>query len=257
MPAAAHPFVWYELMTTDPAAARAFYAEVFGWTMRDSGLAEPQYTMISAGDREIGGLMELPPAALATGARPCWTGYIASDDVDADAARVMAAGGRTYCEPRDIPGVGRFAVMADPHGASFTLFRGNGEAMPPAAPAWTPGHVGWHELHAGDGPAAFDFYSGMFGWTKDQALDMGPMGTYQIFAIDGAAVGGMMTKTPDMPHPMWLYYVTVKSVDATLARATAAGAKLLMGPHEVPGGAWIVQCLDPQGAMFAMVGGRG
>ena len=74
---------------------------------------------------------------------------------------------------------------ADPHGAVFILFKGTSEEAPPPAPAGTPGHVGWHELHAGDLDSAFAFYSGLFGWTKAEAMDMGPMGVYQIFAIDG------------------------------------------------------------------------
>ena len=187
------------------------------------------------------------------GVGPRWMGYVAVDDVDAYAARVKAAGGSVHRAPDDIPGVGRFAVVADPHGAGFILFRGSSEPQsPPAAPG-TPGHIGWHELHAGDGESAFAFYSGLFGWTKAEAMDMGPMGVYQIFATDGAPVGGMMTKMPETPAPFWLYYFNVDALDAAMARATKGGAKIANGPMEVPGGRWIVQCLDPQGAMFAML----
>ena len=103
------------------------------------------------------------------------------------------------------------------------------------------------------GNSAFAFYSGLFSWTKSDAIDMGPMGTYQIFNIDDVQAGGMMTKTPQTPRPFWLYYINVEAIDAAAARATKAGGKICNGPLEVPGGQWIVQCLDPQGAMFAMV----
>jgi predicted enzyme related to lactoylglutathione lyase len=116
--------------------------------------------------------------------------------------------------------------------------------------------VGWHELHADDLDSAWAFYAAQFGWTRDQAIDMGPAGTYQLFATGGPAVGGMMTKTPDMPAPMWLYYFNVDGVDAAVARVTQGGGQLLFGPEQVPGGSWIVQCTDPQGAMFALVGMR-
>ena len=120
----------------------------------------------------------------------------------------------------------------------------------------TPGHVGWHELQAGDLDSAFAFYAGLFGWTKSEAIDMGDMGLYQTFATGGAAVGGMMKKMPEVPTPFWLYYFNVEAIDAAAARVSQGGGKLLMAPREVPGGSWIVQCLDPQGAMFAMVAPR-
>ena len=248
-----HSFVWYELMTSDPRAAEAYYRNVIGWTMQDAGTPNP-YTLLSAGPTMVGGLMAIPDEARAMGARPAWVGYIGVDDVDADAARVKAAGGAIHRPPADIPGIGRFAVASDPHGAAFILFRGNLDQAPAPAPPGTPGHIGWHELHAGDGVSAFAFYSGLFGWAKTEAMDMGAMGTYQMFATGGdTAVGGMMTKMPDSPMPFWLYYVNVDAIDAAAKRATDGGGKIINGPMEVPGGQWIVQCTDPQGAMFAMV----
>lgn len=250
---AACPFVWYELMTTDAEAAAAFYAKVVGWTPADSGMPGMSYTLLKLGETSIGGVMALDPAACSAGARAAWGGYVGVADVDAAAEKLKAAGGRVNFGPEDIPGVGRFAAVTDPHGAAFYLFKGNDGEMPPSPPVGTPGTVGWHELHAGDGAAAFAFYSAQFGWTKDTAIDMGPMGVYQLFAAGGAAIGGMMTKTADMPAPTWLYYFCVDRADAAVGRVTAAGGQVLMGPHEVPGGSWIVQCLDPQGAAFAMV----
>jgi predicted enzyme related to lactoylglutathione lyase len=164
--------------------------------------------------------------------------------------------GLSIAPPEDIPSVGRFAVAADAQGATFILFRGSSDEGPtPAAPG-TPGHIGWHELRAGNGASAFAFYSRLFGWTKGQAVDMGAMGIYQTFATGGAPVGGMMTKTADSPTPFWLYYVNVEAVDAAAARVTDGGGRVINGPHQVPGGNWIVQCIDPQGAMFAMVGAK-
>ncbi len=246
-------FVWYDLMTTDLKAAESFYGSVVGWTAANSGMPDRTYILLSVGSTMVAGLMPLPENMLSAGARPFWTGYISVDDVDVYAERVKAAGGAIYRTPEDIPGVGRFAVAADPHGAGFILFKGMGDA-PADVPAWTPGYIGWNELHAGEGESDFAFYSGLFGWTKAEAIDMGPMGVYQTFATGGAPVGGVMTKTPDTPLPMWLYYFNVDGVDAAVERVKAGGGQLLMGPHQVPGGSWIVQCFDPQGAMFALVG---
>jgi predicted enzyme related to lactoylglutathione lyase len=246
-------FVWYDVMTTDTKAAGSFYRKVIGWDVKDAGMSDSEYSILSIGDSMVGGLMPIPNEARDMGARPCWSGYIGVDDVDAYAKKVTAAGGKIQRPPCDIPNIGRFAVVADPHGAVFILFKGNGGEEPrPAAPG-TPGHIGWHELHAGDGAAAFAFYSSLFGWTKGDAMDMGPMGVYQIFATGGDPVGGMMTKTPQTPHPFWLYYFNVDAIDAAAARVREAGGQIVNGPMEVPGNMWVVQCLDPQGAMFAML----
>jgi hypothetical protein len=249
-------FVWYDAMTSDCKAAEAFYSSAIGWKTQDSGMADRSYTILSMGPTMIGGLMPIPEAARAQGARPRWMGYIGVDDVDAYAARVTAAGGAVHRDPEDIPGIGRFAVAADPHGATFTLFRGTSDAEPlPAAPGM-PGHIGWHELHAGDGNAAFGFYAGLFGWTKAEAVDMGAMGVYQTFAIGGAPVGGMMTKMPQTPAPFWLYYFNVDAVDAAMTRVKDGSGEIIHGPMQVPGDRWIAHCLDPQGAIFALIGSK-
>ena len=256
MSAKPSPFCWYELMTSDPVAATAFYKAVIGWSTADAGMPGMAYTLLSVGEAQVGGLMKLDPATCPPGVPPCWTGYVWVDDVDAYCKRLATAGGKVQRPPEDIAGVGRFAVVADPHGAVFILFKdASGPQRPPVA-AGTPGHIGWHELQAGNGAAAFDFYAALFGWTKGQAVEMGPMGIYQCFATGGEDVGGMMTKMPEVPGPFWLYYFNVDALDAAVARAVAGGGKLLMGPQEVPGGSWIAQCLDPQGALFAMVSAK-
>ena len=253
---ASNTFVWYELMTTDAAAAAAFYEGVLGMSGADSGMADMKYTIVSAGGAPVGGIMDIPAEAMKMGARPAWMGYVGVADVDAYAAKVKAAGGAVHHAPQDIPGVGRFAVVADPQGAAFMLFRGSSDEAPPNAAPGTPGHVGWHELHAGDGPAAFAFYSGLFGWTADQAMDMGEMGVYQLFAAGGTAIGGMMTKTSDVPAPNGHYYFNVDAVEPAMERVKKGGGQVLNGPMEVPGPMWIAQCIDPQGAMFAIVGAK-
>ena len=250
-------FVWYDVMTSDSKAAEAFYRNVIGWDAKDSGMIGRSYTLFSAGPMMVGGLMPIPEEARAMGARPAWNGYVLVDDVDVYTERVKAAGGAIHHAPEDTPGVGRFSVAADPHGAVFILFEGaSDEERVPAAPG-TPGHVGWHELHAGDLESALAFYSGLFGWTKGEAISMGPMGVYQTFATGEAPCGGMMTKTPETPAPFWLYYFNVEAVEAAMARVKDAGGQIIHGPMQVPGGSWIAHCLDPQGAIFAMVGPKG
>ncbi len=245
-------FVWYELMTSDPEAAETFYAKVVGWTTADAGMPGMRYTLAKVGERPVAGLMGFPPDV--PNPQSAWMGYILADDVDAMATRVKQAGGAEYRAPDNIPNVGRFAVMADPDGAVFMIFRGDGTPPPVLAPN-TPGSVAWHELHARDWEKSFSFYEGLFGWKKEEPMDMGPMGTYQIFSIGGAPAGGMFNNA-DAPAPFWLYYFVVDNIDAAVTRLTDAGGKVTNGPTQVPGDMWIVQAFDPQGAMFALVGPR-
>jgi uncharacterized protein len=244
--------VWYDLMTPDLKAAEKFYKAVVGWKIADAGMPGMSYSIISVGDVMVGGLMQRPPEM--GDAMPGWQGHIHATDVDRYTKDVIKAGGHVHREPRDIPGVGRFAVVSDPHGAAFILFKPNSTDTPKPVAANTPGHIGWHELHAGDGAAAWKFYENLFGWSKVEALDMGAMGIYQTFATGGSdAVGGMMTKMPDMPKPIWFYYFNVDAIDAAAKRVEKAGGKIVMGPHQVPGGQWIVQCIDPQGVHFQLL----
>ncbi|MBI5086047.1 MAG: VOC family protein [Acidobacteria bacterium] len=247
-------FVWYELMTNDTAAAKEFYGKVVGWTMQDLPGPAMTYTMLNAGGVDVGGLMAFPPGVCGPDAKPAWLGYVGVDDVDAAAAQLEKLGGKVHRTPCDIPNVGRFAVVADPQGAVFYLFRPSQSGGPEPDPA--PGRICWRELHASDWPAAFEFYSAMFGWQKGQAMDMGPMGTYQLFTIDGAGAGAMFNSPAAQQARFWLFYFIVEDIDAAVARVTAAGGKILMGPAPVPENRWIVQATDPQGAMFALLGTR-
>ena len=249
-------FVWHELMTTDMEGAKAFYCDVLGLTCADPKMPGPPYWIFSAGEGMVAGLMNIPPESRAMGAPPMWSGYIYVENVDASTAKLKDMGGSVIRPPEDIPGVGRFSVVADPQGAVFELFT---SATPPSAnppELGAPGRVGWNELYADDMEKVFPFYAEMFGWKKGDGVDMGAMGTYQLFEHDGQAIGGIMTRPPHVPRPVWGFYFNVADIDAAAARATAAGGRIVHGPVPVPGGAWVAQGVDPQGVGFAMVGGR-
>lgn len=247
------PFCWYELTTTDAKAAATFYSDVIGWTAKPTDM---DYTLLLAGQRMVAGLMTINDEMKQRGVPSCWTGYIYVPDVDAYVGKVTAAGGKVHRAAADIPTVGRFAVVSDPDGAGFILFTPSGsDPNPPAAPG-TPGVVGWRELYAGNLEQAFAFYSKLFGWTRVRDHDMGPMGVYRLFAVDGVETGGMMSKPPHVPSVGWNYYFNVDGIGAAVARVGKAGGKVLNGPMQVPGGSWIANCLDPQGAAFSLVASK-
>jgi predicted enzyme related to lactoylglutathione lyase len=247
-------FNWYELMTTDTKAAGAFYGKVIGW--RAEEVDQGRYFTFNTAEGGIGGMLAAP--ADQPGPGPVWLGYVAVDNADDYAKRFEAGGGSIHRPPADIPGIGRFAVVADPQGAALILFtplpRADG-AGPPSLNA--PGYPCWRELMTTDGPSAFEFYSKMFGWEKSTGYDMGPMGTYQLFAYDGADQGGIMTKPPHVPHSHWGFVFRVGAVAAAAEHVKAGGGTVVNGPMQVPSGDWVIQAKDPQGAAFSLLSANG
>ena len=248
-------FTWYELITTDVAAAGAFYAKVMGWRAQDASTPDLAYTLFVAGSASVGGLMDLPEDARKMGATPRWMGYVSVDDVNAMAARIKRFGGAVYVPPTD-SNIGRISVVADPQTANLGLVEGPRVGQHQAAELDAPGRVGWHELLAADPQRAFAFYGELFGWQKAQA-NVGAMGEYQQFSAGGQTIGGMMNKPPTVLDPCWLYYFNVGDIDAAVKRVKAGGGQVVRGATEVLDGNWIVQCVDPQGVMFALIGQRG
>ena len=245
-------FVWYEYMGANIAAAAEFYRNVVGWEIAETGMAGFPYQIASVAGSGVAGMMTTPDDAKAMGVPSCWTAYIWVPDVDAGVEKLKASGGHVMKGPMDIPNVGRCAIVADNQGAPFAMFRDlGGDPPPPPAPG-TPGLVGWRELHAANGEAALAFYVSQFGWKEDRQHDMGPMGIYRIFDVGGQQ-GGIMTKMAQTPGPCWLYYFNVEAADAAGARVTAGGGKVMNGPHQVPGGLWVTQAVDREGAMFGLV----
>jgi len=105
-------FAWYELLTTDVAAASAFYGKVVGWGAKDASTPDLAYTVLAAGDVPVGGLMELPEEGRRQGATPRWVGYVAVDDIDATASQIRRRGGAVLLPPTD-SNIGRVSVVAD------------------------------------------------------------------------------------------------------------------------------------------------
>jgi predicted enzyme related to lactoylglutathione lyase len=240
-------FVWYDLLTNVAEAAKAFYSRVAGWTTQPWG--EDSYAMWVAGETPIGGVMQFPQVP------PYWMAHLSVDDVDAAARRAQELGGRIQQPPTDIPQVGRFAVVADPQGAQFSLFRSNaGSTVPDGR---TVGHIGWRELHTTDHEGAWEFYRQLFGWQPATTFDMGPAGTYRVFRHpddpqDGMTGGMFNGATLKSTAPHWLYYINVDTMEGALGRVREAGGKVLEGPMDVPGGGTSAHCMDPQGARFAV-----
>lgn len=243
-------FVWCELMTTDLAAAESFYKNVVGWTAVPFAPDGSYMVFNNPKGASSAGMMILPEAAKQMGAPPHWLMYIGTPSVDNTAMRIAQLGGRVLKQPEDIPNTGRFAVVQDPYGATFGIYQ-----PPPGRPGKDGIGVGdfsWFELYTPNPDGAWTFYETLFGWEKTEAMDMGEMGVYQMFGRGGGIPNGGIMKPPPGAPAAWAPYVMVKDAKAAAEVATAGGAKIINGPVEVPGGDWIFQAMDPQGAMFSV-----
>lgn len=235
------------------ADAVAFYGVVVGWGTQAWPDPSMNYTMWMAGDDAIGGVMELPAEARAAGVPPHWIGVVNVSDCDGTIARAQAMGGSVLAGPMDIPGVGRYATLADSTGAAFSIMQ---SAHPSAEPARHDGvgRYAWAELWTTDPDAAWAFYSALFGWVEKDSMPMPEGGVYRMFARpqDAKHMGGIALKMPQQPVSAWLHYATVDDADSATNRLRELGGVTVMGPMDIPGGGRIVGALDPQGAMFAL-----
>lgn len=259
-PGASGAFIWYELMTTDADAAGRFYSAVVpGWRLGERMPGDVDYRGIERSDGgNAGGVLQLDDSMRTQGARPTWLGYINVDDVDDSVRSIEQAGGKALMPAFDVPNVGRIAMVSDPQGAPFYV-------MTPIPPEGTEDkrsdvfsphaeqRVSWNELSTSDPVAARKFYTGQFGWSADEFMDMGEMGEYRFIERDGTRIGALCGVMPGQA-PQWRYYIRVPSIAASAEAVRAGGGTVAMGPHEVPGGDHIIIGIDPHGAAFALVG---
>lgn len=263
---ATHPqhgdFIWYELLTSDADAAQDFYGKVVGWTAAPfPGSDAPDtddYTILSAGSENIAGLMKNPMPT-----DPIWLGYIGVDDVDAAVGKIESRGGEVHKPAWDTEGVGRMAFVADPQGIVFYIMRGNSDRKSEAFKPTADGHGAWNELVTTDQAAALNFYIEQFGWEKGDSMSMGEAGDYQFIDHHGEMIGAVMNRrdstnsTESDQPPMWNYYFRVPSIAAAAETIRANGGAITFGPQEVPGGDFVINAIDPQGASFGLVGPKG
>jgi uncharacterized protein len=235
-------FVWHENNSTDVDRAKDFYTQLLGWEIEVWKPGEMDYAMIKVGDQMHGGFDK------AEGDAPShWLGHVLVEDVDETVRRAEAAGGRIAGGPMDLPEVGRFALIADPQGAVFSVYTPAGEAP------MGEGTFVWDELMTSDTEGAKSFYTELLGWTT-RDMDMGDAGTYTIFQRGGDVdAAGCMTLPEGMQAPpQWLPYVATEDVDATVAKAKELGATAFMEGTDIANVGRIAVVQDPVGAVFGL-----
>ena len=242
---------WYELLTTNPDDAPAFYGALTGWGTAPFEGADEPYTMWMNGEGPIGGMMQLPAEAAAAGVPPYWLIHISTPDLAATKAKAAELGA-TILHEETVPEVGSFAIVQDPQGAVFSAYEPAADAPGHDGPA-ALGEFSWHELATDGWENAWSFYSALFGWEKTDAMDMGEgVGMYQMWGRGAHPLGGLFNRPAEIPVSAWMVYVRVPDATAGAEKVKELGGTVLNGPMEVPGGDIIVQCMDPNGAAFAL-----
>jgi hypothetical protein len=244
---------WTDLTTSDPAAAKTFYSELFGWEVGPEGGSEVGgYTMIFQDEQPVCAISPQQQGQKDMGVPPMWNSYIAVDSADETTAKAKQAGGNILSEPFDVMEFGRMSIIMDPTGAVFETWEA--KSHPGAGLVNEPVSMVWNELNTRDADAAADFYGKTFGWQAG-ALEGGPMPYFELKNTDGALIGGMMPMSDQIPEQVpahWLVYFAVADTDATLEKAKQLGGSVMVPPIDIPAGRFTI-LQDPQGATFAAI----
>jgi predicted enzyme related to lactoylglutathione lyase len=244
-------FVWHENMTPDLEGSTTFYTRLFGWSTRpmDMGLEGP-YTVFQNHGADVGGAWKMDAAQ---GSRAAWIAYATVPDVDAAAAAIPDLGGEILTPPTDVPGVGRFAMLRDPHGAVISSFRFGGEAPPLPAGSYPVGSVCWNELVVPDPDEAMRFYTEVFGWTA-RRRELPGIGDYRILQRDGKDAAGIRRPPDGAPCPTgWMIYIRVDDVDRVADQVVELGGRVMSPAQDIDGIGRYAVLADPSGGVFAVL----
>jgi predicted enzyme related to lactoylglutathione lyase len=237
-----------ELATSDTADAARFYGSLFGWRAEIDPRPEAGgYGSFLLESDNVAGLSPL----MSEGQPVAWTMSIGVTDADAATQAVQMAGGMVMVEPMDVFDLGRFAFVADPTGAVFSLWQAR--SFPGSQRLNEDGALVWVELATRDTKAATAFYTEVFGWSATES----PMGdgVYTQWSHGGPEFGGMMDMAGHHPAEVpahWLLYFGIPDVDSTAAKAEQLGGTLIIPGTDIPDTGRFACIRDPQGAVFAV-----
>ncbi|MBV9157873.1 MAG: VOC family protein [Acidobacteriaceae bacterium] len=243
-------FCWFELATTDLAAAKQFYMSLFGWSVNDMSMGpEEVYSMFQLEGKDVGAAYNMRPEQRSGGVPPNWMVYVAVQNADEFARRAGELGGKVCAQAFDVGDMGRMAVLADPTEATFSVWQAKKQTV--ALAQGVDGSVCWADLSTSDAETAKRFYSDLFGWQIDGEND--PSGYLHIKNGD-QPIGGIQS-----PHqhragtpPHWLIYFLISDCNGSSAKAVDLGAQVLLEPMEIENVGRMAVLKDPQGAVFAL-----
>jgi uncharacterized protein len=245
---------YVELTTPDPGAAKAFYGELFGWTLTDMPVDQDgaSYATVSLeGDTLAGISSQMPELA---GHPAYWSVSLAVDDVDATTAAVATAGGTVEAGPFDVMDLGRLVTIQDPTGARVNLWEARTYAGTQRANE--PGTPIWNELVSPDIETATAFYAELLGvtWEDTPMAEDSILASYKTLQVEGRAVAGALPPPMEGLPPHWNVYFNVSDVEESVAKAEALGGKTMAPAFDVPDVGRLAMLADPHGGIFWLMG---
>jgi predicted enzyme related to lactoylglutathione lyase len=243
--------IFVELVTPDIAAAKQFYAELFGWNFRDIDAGKAQYAEAFLDGHSVAGLLQ---KAMPAGEqrRPAWLGFLAVRDVDSAKATAEQHGAKVLFAPHNFPNRGREAVFADPQGAVFAVLASSSGDPPDELAA--PGEWIWSSLITSDPDTDAAFYQTLFDYEVfDSSDDDGAQ--HLMLATENYARASANSLPANKPgvHPHWLNFVRVDDASAAAAKAVTLGGRILVEPRVDRHGGRLAVVADPQGAPFGLL----
>ena len=244
---------WMDLMTSDAARAREFYAGAFGWTAGEPAEQFGGYFMFFAGGAPVAGCMQKVPGVPGMEGPDAWGVYLSSPDVKGTVEAAIAHGGALLEGPMDIADLGAEAILEDGTGARIGVWQA--KSFPGTSAFGQPGTPAYFELLTRDYAASVAFYTDVFGWDGQVVSDTPE---FRLTALKEGAdtIAGIMDATGFLPageSDRWMMYLQVASADAALARITELGGTVTEPAMDTPYGR-LAAAADPSGAPFKVVG---
>jgi predicted enzyme related to lactoylglutathione lyase len=246
-------FSWSDLTTTDQAAAKAFYGELFGWDFQDMPAGENMiYSMAHVDGKAVAAISPQPPQQRDAGAPPMWNSYITVESADHAVDRARNTGATVHAPAFDVFDAGRMAVIQDPQGAFFEVWEPRDHVG--AGLVNGPGLRCWTELASPDPNASVDFYRERFQWTAEPFGDS-PSTYLVVKTSEGRGNGGIREAQQQEPT-YWLVYFGIEDIHAGVGKVGQLGGKTLVEPMDIGGGNMVAVVQDPQGAVLGLYAGH-
>jgi uncharacterized protein len=242
---------WFELATTDQAAAKNFYTSLFGWSSNEFPMSPGEvYTTFQLNGKDAAAAYTIRREQQSQGVPPHWMVYIAVDNADTVGSRAAELGGKLLTPAFDVMDLGRMAVIADPAGAVFSVWqpkKNKGVGI-----TGENGTVCWADLNTPDPSTARRFYHELLGWNfvEDEKDTSG----YLHIKNHEQFIGGVPAASQRDPHtpPHWMIYFQVADCDASTAKAKQQGGEILLPPTDLENVGRFSILKDPQGVAFAL-----
>ncbi|NTV84682.1 MAG: VOC family protein [Bacteroidales bacterium] len=244
-----HPgkFVWYDLLTDKVPEVKKFYGELFGWEYEGEAKANAPYTLIKYQGKPIGGIIYTDLKKELNESQ--WISYLSVPDVDQAFKFTGSEGGIQYRQPWELADRGRVAVVADPQGALFVLFRAKGgdpADRQPEMNEWL-----WTELLTTDPQAAVDFYDELVGF-EHETTEITENHQYYVLKKDTRPRAGVVKNPWETIPPNWLPYVRVEDPAKLVEKVESLGGKVILAPREDIRKGSVALIADPSGAAVAL-----